>query len=307
VSFRPVHRAPNGNGNGHGRGNGRGSNGHGTRGSGSGRMSYGRSNANLRRIALMRLRSRPRKKSGASGVVPLTLLLVVLLVFGGVAGTTFAGGAAAMATLDEMGQNLPDVARFEELDLAQPSAVYDRSGTVQLARFQSERRRVVAFDDIPPLVLDATIATEDRTFWTNEGYDLGSIMSAGLESLAGGRDRGASTITQQFVREAGLLPPEVLDPNQTDVYTRKIKEIIQADRLTRAFPGRDGKKRIITAYLNKIYYGHGAYGIAAAAEIYFGIRDLARLTPAQAAVLAGLPQSPSNYDLYKWAAADAHL
>jgi membrane peptidoglycan carboxypeptidase len=321
VTYRPVHRAPfhgAGRGSSSGRGNGNGIGGGGggygyprgghpnggySRGGGSGRAGHGRGNANLRRIALMRMRARPRK-SGMSGMVPLTILLAVMFLFvGSIGGTVLAGGSAAMATLAEMERDLPDVATFEDLEFAQPSNVYDSTGTVRLARFQAERRRVVSFDEIPPLVLDATIATEDRTFWHNEGYDMASIASAGIESLANVRDRGASTITQQLVR-ARLLPDDVLDPNQTDVYTRKIKEIIQADRLTRAFPGKEGKQRIITSYLNQIYYGHGAYGIAAAAQIYFGIGDLNQLTPAQAAVLAGLPQSPSNYDLFKWAEED---
>ena len=86
---------------------------------------------------------------------------------------------------------------------------------------------------------------------------------------------------------------------------RKAKEIIQAMRLTDAFPGEAGKEQIITAYLNEIFYGHGAYGIAAAAQIYFGVDDLAKLTPAQAALLAGLPKSPSTLDPYRFAKKDA--
>jgi hypothetical protein len=101
---------------------------------------------------------------------------------------------------------------------------------------------------------------------------------------------------------ARLLPNSVL---QEDSYTRKAKEIIQSSRLTTAFPGEAGKERIITAYLNQIYYGHNAYGIAAAAQVYFGITDLNQLTPAQAALLAGLPQSPTDYDLFKFAQDDA--
>jgi membrane peptidoglycan carboxypeptidase len=100
---------------------------------------------------------------------------------------------------------------------------------------------------------------------------------------------------------ARLLPNSVL---QEDSYTRKAKEIIQSSRLTTAFPGEAGKERIITAYLNQIYYGHNAYGIAAAAQVYFGITDLNQLTPAQAALLAGLPQSPTDYDLFKFAQDD---
>jgi membrane peptidoglycan carboxypeptidase len=81
-------------------------------------------------------------------------------------------------------------------------------------------------------------------------------------------------------------------------------ELLQASRLTAAFPGEEGKEQIITAYLNQIYYGHQAFGIAAAAQIYFGVTDLRKLTLAQAALLAGLPKAPSTYDPYKYAVKD---
>jgi penicillin-binding protein 1A len=100
-----------------------------------------------------------------------------------------------------------------------------------------------------------------------------------------------------------LLPRAVIDGASR--YERKALEIIQASRLTAAFPGEAGKQQIIAAYLNEIYYGHEAYGIAAAAEIYFGVSDLSKLTPAQAALLAGLPKAPSTYDPYRYAVKDA--
>ena len=221
-------------------------------------------------------------------------------LFTGVA-VTVAAAVTGLAFLDRMEAELPDVSGFEQLDYAQPSVVYDRTGTIELARFQVERRRVVTYEDIPKVLLDATTAVEDRTFWENEGYDPNAIAVALLENLTGASDRGASTVTQQFVR-ARLLPEDVLEG---DPWVRKIKEILQARNLTRAFPGEEGKQRILTAYLNQIYYGHNAYGIAAAAEVYFGVNDLKLLTPAQAALLAGLPQAPDTYDLFKWAEPDA--
>ncbi|HUG48387.1 MAG TPA: transglycosylase domain-containing protein [Candidatus Limnocylindria bacterium] len=260
-----------------------------------------RPNGNLRRLALARARAKPKPAGSSAGLVGLISLLFVLVLGFGVVGSTVAAGGVALFTLDAMEQDLPNVASFEELEYAQPSVVLDRSGTVELARFQSERRRVVNYDDIPQLVLDAHIAVEDRSFWDNEGYDPNAIMAAVIESVAGIRDRGASTITQQYVR-ARLLPAEVL---AGDIYERKIKEILQSRNLTLAFPGEEGKERIITAYLNQIYYGHNAYGIAAAAEVYFGVTDMDDLTPAQAAILAGLPQAPDSYDLFKWAEVDS--
>ena len=120
-------------------------------------------------------------------------------------------------------------------------------------------------------------------------------MSAGLSSLRGD-SRGASTITQQLVRARLLDPALVQDPHRTA--ERKLKEIIQSIRLTEAFQGEDGKQQIITAYLNQNYYGNQAYGVKAAVQAYFGI-DLSKIDPAQAAIIAGLPKSPSNYDLVR--------
>src|SRR5436190_981594 len=206
------------------------------------------------------------------------------------------------ALLTVLSVGLPDPARLETLTFAQPTTVYDRSGTVELGQFGVEDRRVVAFDDVPQLVLDATITAEDRTFWTNSGFDAPAIAAAAAEGASGTGERGASTITQQLVR-ARLLPLDVTGPG-ADKYLRKAKEIIQSMRLSDEFPGELGKDRIMTAYLNEIFYGHGAYGIAAAAKVYFGVDDLAKLTPLQAAMLAGLPKSPTTLDPYRYAKKD---
>ena len=172
---------------------------------------------------------------------------------------------------------------------------------VELARFGGEKREVVEFEDIPPIVLDAQTAVEDKTFWDNAGFDPLAIVSAGIDSLRG-NSRGASTITQQLVRQRLLDPALVQDPNRT--LERKLKEIIQSIRLTEAYPGVEGKQQIIAAYLNQNYYGNQTYGVKAAAETYFGIDAWPRSTPAQAAILAGLAKSPSNYDLVRNAEPD---
>ena len=138
-------------------------------------------------------------------------------------------------------------------------------------------------------MLDTTTSTEDKTFWSNTGFDPAAVLSA-LRDAVSGSPRGASTITQQLVRQR-LLPPT------TSTVDRKIKEIIQSVRLTQEFPGAEGKQLIITDYLNLNFYGNQSYGIAAAAQGYFGITDLSKLTIAQAAILAGILQAPSAYDL----------
>ena len=211
-------------------------------------------------------------------------------------------GLVSVSTLGVLSAGLPDPSKLESIGFAEPTIVYDRAGKVELGRFQDERRRVVTYDAIPRLVLDATTAAEDRSFWDNAGVDPAALLSAVAENASGTSERGASTITQQLVR-ARLLPEDVVAPG-SDRYLRKAKEIIQSLRLTDAYPGEIGKERVITAYLNEIFYGHDAYGIAAAANVYFGVTDLSNLTLAQAALLAGLPKAPTSLDPYRWASRD---
>jgi membrane peptidoglycan carboxypeptidase len=250
--------------------------------------------------SLLATRHGPRpRSSGANLGLALATALIAVAVGG--AGLLGLGGLVTGASIAVLSHDLPDPTELEELAFAEPTIVYDRDGRVELGRFLRESRRVVDYRDLPEIVLDATVVAEDRTFWENDGFDAQAILSAALETLQGD-GRGASTITQQLVR-ARLLPEEVTAPG-SDLYLRKAKEIIQSVRLTEAYPGQTGKEMIITAYLNEIFYGHGAYGIAAAAKVYFGIDDLADLTPAQAALLAALPQSPSLLDPYRYVIED---
>ena len=227
------------------------------------------------------------------------LAIALALVLGASAAGVAVAGLAATATVAYLSEDLPDPTELESLTFAQPTILYDRDGEVELGRFQTVERRVVTYDDVPRLVLDATTTAEDRTFWENGGFDPEAILSAIAENASGEGERGASTITQQLVR-ARMLPDNVVAPG-SDRYIRKAKEILQSMRLNETYPGVAGKERVITAYLNEIYYGHKAYGIAAAAKAYFGIEDLASLTPAQAALLASLPKSPSTLDPYLYA------
>ncbi len=158
---------------------------------------------------------------------------------------------------------------------------------------------MVTWDQIPPVLSDATTAVEDSTFWDNAGFDPVGILASGVDALRG-RPRGGSTITQQLVRQRLLSTDGSAQTEPT--FTRKIKEIIQSIRVTQAFPGVDGKRRIMAAYLNQNYYGNDTYGVAAAIKDYFGIdltdpKSAAKLTLAQAAIIAALPQAPDYYDL----------
>jgi peptidoglycan glycosyltransferase len=235
----------------------------------------------------------PRTSPSAAGWIALT----IWAVFGILAILVTVGVVSAFSRYT---QGLEDPSKvLDTSTLSQQSIITDRNG-VELARFGGEKREVVPFQDIPPIVVDAQVAIEDKTFWDNAGFDPLAIISAGIDSLRG-NSRGASTITQQLVRQRLLDPALVQDPHRT--FERKLKEIIQSIRLTEAFPGREGKEKIIAAYLNQNYYGNQTYGVKAAAQTYFGITDdqwaKREITPAQAAILAALVKSPSNYDLVR--------
>ncbi len=226
---------------------------------------------------------------------PSTLGWIALIVFMFLAGVGAIGALTAIGLYTSLAADLPDPRTLENIPIAEESIVYDRTGKVELARFGSSHRELVTFDQIPKVLLDATTAVEDKTFWENAGFDPVAIGSAALSSIRGD-SRGASTITQQLVRARLLDPSLVKDPHRTA--ERKLKEIIQSIRLTNAYQGEEGKQTIITAYLNQNYYGNQSYGVKAAVDSYFGI-DLSKITPSQAAIIAGLPKSPSNYDLVR--------
>jgi len=257
-------------------------------------VAYGR---HMHRLAAGR---REREHGSNVGRV-LIVAAVALLVAAGSA--IVVAGSAAVAVVGVLSADLPDPASLLTIRYPQPTIIYDRTGKIELGRFAQEERRVVTFDQVPRLILDATTTAEDRTYWDNDGYDPAAILAAIAHNASGANERGASTITQQLVR-ARLLPEQATSQG-ANRYVRKAEEIIQAARLTQAFPGEAGKQTIITSYLNQIFYGHDAYGIAAAARVFFGVTDLAKLTPAQAALLAGLPKSPTTLDPFRYARRDA--
>ena len=260
-----------------------------------------------------------------------TFLIVALGVFVLFIGGTVVGtGAGMLAAYQYFSTGLPDPHILDGIQMPASTYVYDRTGNVLLARFECENREEVGFTQIPTSIVNATVAAEDRSFWTNDGIDYTAVARAALANLqAGGIVQGASTITQQVIKYAGSIkleqtasqsasaaPSVVLDPgtqptaadpceqpNLTFLAGRgfgdKIREQILARQVTAAYPGRAGKEKILETYLNLIYYGNRSYGIKAAAANYFGITDLTQLTLSQAAFLAGLPQLPSFYDPYQ--------
>jgi Membrane carboxypeptidase/penicillin-binding protein len=237
-------------------------------------------------------RRSPRRGTRTS---PTTIGWLAIIAFCFLAGLGLIGAVATVGAYTYLASDLKDPATLTQIPLPQQSIIYDRTGKVELARFGDNQREVVTFDQIPPILVDATTAIEDKTFWDNAGFDPVAIISAAVDSFRGS-SRGASTITQQLVRNRLLDPALVQDPSRTA--ERKLKEIIQSIRVTQAFPGEAGKQEIITAYLNQNYYGNQSYGVKSAVESYFGIA-LKDITPAQAAIIAALPKSPSNYDLVR--------
>src|SRR5919204_3862063 len=191
----------------------------------------------------------------------------------------------AIATIAALAADLPAAHDLATFPVPLTTRIYDRAGEHLLYSLEDERRELVPLAAVPKLLQDATIAIEDRSFWTNPGIDLGGILRAfGANARAGGIQQGGSTITQQLIKTR-LLGDE-------PTFTRKIKEALLAIEATRTF----SKQQILEMYLNQIYYGEQAYGIHAAATTYFGQPDLSKLTLGQIALLAGLPQAPSAYD-----------
>jgi penicillin-binding protein 1C len=170
--------------------------------------------------------------------------------------------------------------------------IYDRNGRVlyELNDPNAGRRTYVPLDKISPDVVAATIATEDQNFYSHPGFDPTAIVRAFWQNAnQGGIVSGASTITQQLARALLLSPEERTEQS----YMRKVREAILAAEITRRY----SKDDILELYLNEAYYGNLAYGIEAAAETYFQT-TADQLTFAQAAFLAGLPQSPAIYDIH---------
>ena len=259
-----------------------------------------------RRQLMTRRTTRHSPRRGFTTAFVVLFASFGLLIGGSILGT--AGGLFAAYAYFERG--LPDPRILEKVPLAQSSYVYDRSGQTLLARFECENRESVKFKDVPKVIIDATVASEDRTFWQNPGIDIQGIGRAALANLEAGRVvQGASTITQQVIKYAGVTDEQAqetegcVQPTPDFLAGRsiedKIREQIMALQVTQAYPGIEGKRRILETYLNLIYYGNQSYGIKAAAANYFGLTDLSKMTVAQAAFLAALPQQPSFLDPFQ--------
>lgn len=218
----------------------------------------------LRRIA-RRLASIPLRR---------TLLLVVGL-------GVLCVGAAGLAFLSVVWSGLPDVGDLDRYRPPLPSVVVDRHG-VPIGRFVEQRRQMIALRDVPPHVVDAILAAEDDGFYRHSGIDVFGMLRAAVANVRAGRiEQGASTITQQVAKNI------YLNPERT--YMRKLRDVALALEIEWTL----SKDEILEIYLNQIYFGSGAYGIAEAAMTYFG-KPVGSLSVSEAALLAGLPPAPSR-------------
>ena len=186
-----------------------------------------------------------------------------------------------------LSQGLPKITTLKDYRPPVITTVFSDDGR-KIAEFYKERRIVVPLAEIPDMLIAAFIAAEDSRFYKHRGIDLLSIIRAFFKNLeAGSIVQGGSTITQQVTKSFFLTPERS--------YTRKIKEAILAYRLDKVF----NKEEILFLYLNQIYLGHGAYGVEAASENYFGT-SVKNLGLAECAMLAGLPQAPSRYSPFRF-------
>ncbi len=180
-----------------------------------------------------------------------------------------------------LSNELPDIETLKNVPLPIPLKILTQDEQL-IAEYGHKRRTTLTYEQIPPLFLDAIVATEDQRFFEHHGVDFRSLVRAFVSLVATGRkSQGGSTITMQVARNYFLSPERT--------YTRKIKEILLAFRIEQNLTKED----ILTLYLNKIFLGNRAYGIAAAAEVYYGMQ-VSELELAQVAMLAGLPKAPSK-------------
>lgn len=223
--------------------------------------------------------SAPRRRKGSGAGRALLLAATFAIAFGG-------GFAYAAWSLVCRGSACPDPRRLEVFQPHQTSKLYAADGRF-VAELGLERRTLVPLTQIPKVVQDAFVTTEDKRFYQHHGIDWIRVFGAAAHNIsAGGYAQGFSTLTMQLARN---IFTEKISREKT--LTRKLKEAKVAREIERLYP----KQKILELYLNQIYLGNGAYGVETAAQRYFGksVRDL---NLAEAATLAGLPKAPERYN-----------
>src|SRR6188474_1941145 len=204
----------------------------------------------------------------------LVILLTAALITAAALVLAFAG------TLQYLGPEIPAAAQLREIRVQLPLQVLSRDDKL-IAQFGEQRRIPLRHEEIPQVVMDAFLAAEDARFYSHPGVDWQGLVRALLSNVAaGGVREGGGTITMQLARNTVLSSERTL--------RRKLKEVFLARRLEHEFT----KKEILTLYLNRIFLGQRAYGVGAAAGVYFN-KPIGAVTLPEAALIAGLPRSPS--------------
>ncbi len=211
--------------------------------------------------------SRIRRLAGHALWALFSLLLTVVFI------------TAAVYTYMEL--QLPDVDTLKDVHMQVPLRIYTAGGKL-IAQYGAKRRIPVTIDQVPKPLIQAILATEDARYYEHPGVDLiGIVRAARAVITSGKKSQGASTITMQVARNFFL--------SSKKTYSRKINEILLALKIDKEF----SKQKVLELYLNKIYLGNRAYGVAAAAKVYYG-KTLDQLTLPEMAMIAGLPQAPSR-------------
>lgn len=204
---------------------------------------------------------------------------LIYLLFGGFA----FGTAVAFSVVLYLGPQLPDIEQLKNIQLQTPLRIYTRDEKL-VAEFGEKRRTPVQYEQIPEHFIQAILAAEDTSFYEHSGIDIKGLGRAFVQlAQSGSIQSGGSTITMQVARNY------LLTLDQT--FTRKFKEIMISLQMEKIL----SKEEIMELYVNKIYLGNRAYGIDAAAEVYYG-KELDELSLAQLAMIAGLPKAPSRYN-----------
>jgi penicillin-binding protein 1A len=228
------------------------------------------------RARLARIASSRRERG--FGLLTLVTVLVLVPIALAVAAALTLGLAAVLAS-----DRLPSLDVLTDYRPKVPLRIWTADG-VLIGEFGEERRSVARIEDVPLVMKQAILAAEDDRFFEHSGVDLLGIARAALANVAaGGKSQGASTITMQLARNFFL--------SNERSYTRKIYEILLALKIETQLT----KEQILEIYLNQIFLGQRAYGFSSAAQIYYG-KPLAKVTAAEAAMLAGLPKAPSAYN-----------
>ncbi len=230
---------------------------------------------------------RPRKLAFIVVLTVIAGLLSALIAAPVVLGTGF----AAKAVSDHF-ENLPTT--LPDPVLGRDSKILAADGTVIATLHGTENRIPVTIDQVPKIMQTAIVDIEDSRFYSHHGIDYKGILRAAVEDSSGSVTQGGSTITQQYVKNVLLFSADSKQAAK-EATDKSIARKLREARLALALETRWSKSRILEGYLNIAYFGHGAYGIGAAAKRYFGI-SVEKLTLPQAALLAGLVQSPSADD-----------